>query len=307
MSDITKIREWVDADEPEPEDGWDWPHPPVNVESLATGDLRAAILAKLGRPADDSCEVRLMESEIEGGWSEFTIETDYEIEVWSTRTASRRRSGAPLITAATPRWPRSWRGPPPPRLREEPTMAETASREEEIRADERRIFADYFDLRARECAEMPDQYPEVKALREMYLDVANMIRFNETAGGKRRTPDLRRQPMTAERVDADMEVVLVAHPAKCAHPGCPTNNGDDTFPPYCPPCSEAAGEWVRHDATHLADALAPLLAARERAAKAEALREYALSLSKYDPARTALLDRAASYTDQPAEGGGDRG
>jgi len=52
-----------------------------------------------------------------------------------------------------------------------------------IRADERRIFADYFDLRARECAEHPDQYPELKMLREMYLDVANTIRFNETAGG----------------------------------------------------------------------------------------------------------------------------
>jgi hypothetical protein len=55
--------------------------------------------------------------------------------------------------------------------------------EAEIRADERRIFADYFDLRARECAEHPDQYPELKMLRAMYLDVANAIRFNETAGG----------------------------------------------------------------------------------------------------------------------------
>ncbi len=55
--------------------------------------------------------------------------------------------------------------------------------DDEIRADERRIFADYFDLRAAELAEMPDQYPEVKMLRETYLDVANTIRFNETAGG----------------------------------------------------------------------------------------------------------------------------
>lgn len=52
-----------------------------------------------------------------------------------------------------------------------------------IRADERRIFADYFELRAQELAEHPDQYPELRALREMYLDVANTIRFNETAGG----------------------------------------------------------------------------------------------------------------------------
>jgi len=55
--------------------------------------------------------------------------------------------------------------------------------ESAIRADERRIFADYFDLRARECAEHPDQYPELRILRSVYLDVANAIRFNETAGG----------------------------------------------------------------------------------------------------------------------------
>lgn len=58
-----------------------------------------------------------------------------------------------------------------------------AESEEGIRADERRIFADYFDLRARECAELPDQYPELEWLQAMYLEVANTIRFNETAGG----------------------------------------------------------------------------------------------------------------------------
>ena len=81
MSGITKIREWVDSDEPEPEGGWDFPAPPVNVESLISGDLRARILAKLER-ADDGCEVKLVETEIEGGYSEFTREYDYEIAVW---------------------------------------------------------------------------------------------------------------------------------------------------------------------------------------------------------------------------------
>ena len=57
------------------------------------------------------------------------------------------------------------------------------SDEAAIRADERRIFADYFDLRATELANAPDQYAEVRWLRSVYLDVANMIRFNETAGG----------------------------------------------------------------------------------------------------------------------------
>lgn len=57
------------------------------------------------------------------------------------------------------------------------------SSEADIRADERRIFADYFDLRATELAEHSDQYRELKMLRSMYLDVANTLRFNETAGG----------------------------------------------------------------------------------------------------------------------------
>lgn len=55
--------------------------------------------------------------------------------------------------------------------------------EDEIRADERRIFADYFDLRARELAEMRDQTKDGRWLRSVYLDVANTIRCNETAGG----------------------------------------------------------------------------------------------------------------------------
>ena len=82
MSDIIKIREWLDTEETEPEDGWEWPHPPICVESRIEGDLRAAILAKIGRPADDTAEVRIVESEIEGGWSEFTVEVDHDIEVW---------------------------------------------------------------------------------------------------------------------------------------------------------------------------------------------------------------------------------
>jgi len=82
MSDIIKLREYVDSDDPEPKDGWEWPHPPICIESRIEGDLRARILANLGRPADDVCEVRIIESEIEGGWSEFTVEVDYDIEVW---------------------------------------------------------------------------------------------------------------------------------------------------------------------------------------------------------------------------------
>lgn len=47
-----------------------------------TGALRATILAKLGHPHDSDAKVRIIEGEIEGGWSEFTSEIDYDIEVW---------------------------------------------------------------------------------------------------------------------------------------------------------------------------------------------------------------------------------
>ena len=82
MSDIVKIREWVDSDEPEPADGWEWPHPPICVRSRIQGDLRARILAKLGHPADSKAVVEIEESESEGGYSEYTIEEYHTIEVW---------------------------------------------------------------------------------------------------------------------------------------------------------------------------------------------------------------------------------
>ena len=113
MSDIIKVREWVDSDEPEPADGWEWPHPPVCIESRVEGQLRAHILAKLGRPTDDTATVRIVESEIEGGYSEFTVEVDYDIEVWiddggqsqrvfDTMTWSRDSSLAAFLAWATP-------------------------------------------------------------------------------------------------------------------------------------------------------------------------------------------------------------
>lgn len=82
MSDMVKIREWVDSDDPEPEDGWEWPHPPYCVESRVQGDLRSRVLTKLGRPVDDPCEIRLIERDCEGGWSEFTAESWFDLEVW---------------------------------------------------------------------------------------------------------------------------------------------------------------------------------------------------------------------------------
>jgi hypothetical protein len=79
MSDITMIRTWTGPDERS--EGSDWPAPPIYVESAITGELRSRILAKLGRDGT----LRLIEAEVEGGYSEFTIETDYPIEVWLDR------------------------------------------------------------------------------------------------------------------------------------------------------------------------------------------------------------------------------
>lgn len=74
--DIIKIRE-----ERHKEDGgdWDdWPYPTITITSRVTGDLRTAILAKLDKVSGD---VLIEESEVSGGWSEFTQETDYSVRV----------------------------------------------------------------------------------------------------------------------------------------------------------------------------------------------------------------------------------
>ena len=81
MSDITKVREWIDSGEPEPEGGYEWPHPPKFIESNVTGELRSLILKQIGQE-DDGRPVRIIESEVEGGYSEYTVETDYGVEVW---------------------------------------------------------------------------------------------------------------------------------------------------------------------------------------------------------------------------------
>lgn len=86
--DLVKLREW---EEPDPEvhrreswdpESWAWPAPPTKVESRIEGRLRAEVLVRLGRPTDDPAELRLVEISAEGGFSEFTVETDFELELW---------------------------------------------------------------------------------------------------------------------------------------------------------------------------------------------------------------------------------
>jgi len=77
MSDITKIRETRTKDEGD----WDeWPYPTVEIESVISGELRSRILAVLGRK-DDGSEMRLVEIQVSGGWSEFTQEDECEIGI----------------------------------------------------------------------------------------------------------------------------------------------------------------------------------------------------------------------------------
>lgn len=77
MSDIQKIRETRTKDDGDWEE---WPYPTVEIESVITGDLRAAILRKLGFGYDGH-EVRLIETDVSSGYSEFTQEDDCSIAV----------------------------------------------------------------------------------------------------------------------------------------------------------------------------------------------------------------------------------
>lgn len=81
---LIKIREWVDDEgrEPDQHGDYEWPSPPEYTEYSVAGQMRADVLAKLNRPANDPCGIRLIQGVIEGGYSEFTVEHDYPIEVW---------------------------------------------------------------------------------------------------------------------------------------------------------------------------------------------------------------------------------
>ena len=74
---IKKVRETRTKDDG---DWGEWPFPTVEIESVISGDLRSRILAKLGRE-DDGCEVRLVETAVSAGYSEFTQEDECSIEV----------------------------------------------------------------------------------------------------------------------------------------------------------------------------------------------------------------------------------
>lgn len=76
MRDIRKVRATQEKDG----DWEEWPYPTETIESVVSGDLRARILRILER-ADDGTEVRLIETNVSGGYSEYTRETECDIEV----------------------------------------------------------------------------------------------------------------------------------------------------------------------------------------------------------------------------------
>ena len=75
--DIQKIRETRTK-----EDGdWgEWPYPTLEIESVVSGELRARILTKLGKETDGG-EVRLIETNVSAGYSEYTQEDECSAEV----------------------------------------------------------------------------------------------------------------------------------------------------------------------------------------------------------------------------------
>lgn len=81
---LTKLRDWTDDEGREPDENgtYEWPAPPEYTEYRVEGQMRSDVLTRIGRPSDDTCEVRLIEGSIEGGYSEWTVEFDYPIEVW---------------------------------------------------------------------------------------------------------------------------------------------------------------------------------------------------------------------------------
>ena len=72
---FTLLDEWEDEDE---NDG-EWPYPTQYKKSRVEGELAEQVRAKLG-VADDA-EVIITEEIISGGWSEYTQENEYNLEV----------------------------------------------------------------------------------------------------------------------------------------------------------------------------------------------------------------------------------
>lgn len=85
---LVQLREWQETEghaleNPDhPDWGWAWPAPPEFREYRVEGQMRSDVLVRVDRPSDDPCEVRLVQGWIEGGYSEFTVEHEYPIEVW---------------------------------------------------------------------------------------------------------------------------------------------------------------------------------------------------------------------------------
>lgn len=100
MSDITRIMVTQSKDDGD----WDeWPYPTIETTSRVTGELKAKILKLTGRKDDDTSEVTIVEIHVSSGWSEFTQDDDYALEVfvggervkeWSYETSEASAMGS---------------------------------------------------------------------------------------------------------------------------------------------------------------------------------------------------------------------
>lgn len=102
MKDISKISEVRSVEDGEP---WDeWPYPTITITSLISGELRSRVLMKIG--ADDG-RITIVETEVSGGYSEYTQETDYGIELFHNDNSvwkAEYTSGGDTAMAAFLRW-----------------------------------------------------------------------------------------------------------------------------------------------------------------------------------------------------------
>ncbi len=71
----TVVAEWEDPDE----NNGEWPYPTRYVKRAISGQLADEIRARIGAARD--AQVFITEAEMSGGWSEWTQETDYAMEI----------------------------------------------------------------------------------------------------------------------------------------------------------------------------------------------------------------------------------
>jgi hypothetical protein len=77
LGDMTVVKSWDDGDGTDKDN--EWPYPTQYVKRVLTGVLADDIRRALGEP--DDTIVYITEVEVSEGYSEYTTETDYQMEI----------------------------------------------------------------------------------------------------------------------------------------------------------------------------------------------------------------------------------